>query len=161
MTNDEFTSNIAQLIKQMPLELMTFNEVSEKRGALLYHGPIPDVSMFNEWVEKALWMLETSAVATRNMPSGKFVALAYKNGYVVVSNDLKDSLSEEMYSACNVATYSDFGIERKLTCLVFTQIPFEMRIVFNGDTCMVFLVGNHAADVVVYSQERLRQIVVN
>lgn len=161
MTNEEFTSSIAQLIKQMPLALMTLKEIPEKRGGLLYAGPIPDVSQFKEWVEKALWMLENSAVAARNLPSGKFVALAYKDGYVVISDDIKDSLSEEMYRACNVATYADFGIERESTCLVFTQVPFEMSIMFDGDTCMVFLAGNSSADVVVYSRERLRQIMVH
>ena len=156
-----FTSHIAQLVEQLPIALMKMKEQPEKRGALLYAGAIPGVSQFGEWVEKALWMLENSAVAARNLPSGKFVALAYKDGYVVISEDLKDSLSEEMHRACHVATYADFGLERQETCLVFTHVPFELSIVLEGEMCMVFLAGNPAADVVVYSPERLRQIMVH
>lgn len=160
MTHTDFISHIRQLIEQLPLSLMKLKDTPEKRGALLYAGAIPDTSQFKEWVEKAFWMLENSAVAARNLPAGRFVALAYKDGYVVVSNDIKDSLSEEIQSACSVATYEDFGIERKETCLVFTRVPFELSIVCDGDDCMVFLVGNPMADVVVYSPERLRRIVV-
>jgi hypothetical protein len=161
MTNTEFISQIEQMVAQLPTDLMRMKELPEKRGALLYSGPVPDVSQFHEWVEKALWMLENSAVAARNLPAGKFVALAYKGGYVIISDDLKDSLSEEMFKACRVVTYSDFGLERGSTCLVFTRVPFELSIVFNGDVCMVFLAGNSEADVVVYSPERLRQIMVH
>lgn len=160
MTNTDFVSSIELLVEKLPLALMKMKEHPEKRGALLYSGVLPDVSQFHEWVEKTLWMLENSAVAARSLPSGKFVALAYKDGYVVVSEDLKDSLSEEMRRACNVATYTEFGLKREATCLVFTHVPFELSIVFEGDTCMVFLAGNPAADVVVYSPERLRQIMV-
>jgi hypothetical protein len=154
-------SNIGLLIEQLPIALIKMKETPEKRGALVYAGPTPDASQFQEWVEKALWMLENSAVAARNLPSGKFVALAYKGGYVVISEDLKPALSEEMQRACHVATYSDFGLEKESTCLVFTHVPFELSIVFEGDMCMVFLAGNPAADVVVYSPERLRQIMVH
>lgn len=161
MTNTEFISQVEQMVSQLPIALMRMKEHPEKRGALLYAGPVPDVSKFNEWVEKALWMLENSAVAARNLPAGKFVALAYKDGYVVISEDLKKSLSEEMCRTCHVITYTDLGIEREATCLVFTHTPFELSIVFEGDVCMVFLVGNSAADVVVYSPERLRQIMVH
>lgn len=157
----DFTSSIEQMVANLPIALMRMKETPEKRGALLYAGTIPDPSQFKEWVEKALWMLETSAVATRSMPSGKFVALAYKDGYVVISKDLEDSLSEEMRRACAVATYDDFGIDKTSTCLVFTHVPFELSILFEGDTCMVFLAGNTAADVVVYSEERLKQIMVH
>lgn len=161
MTNAEFISQVEQMVEQLPIALMRMREHPEKRGALLYSGPVPDVSQFHEWVEKALWMLENSAVVARNLPAGKFVALAYKDGYVVISEDLKDSLPAEMYNACHVVTYSDFGLKRETTCLVFTHVPFELSIVFEGDACMVFLVGNSLADVVVYSPERLKQIMVH
>jgi len=160
MTQQEFASSIDNAIEQLPLALMKLKDEPVKRGALLYAGELPDTSIFNEWVEKVLWMLENSAVAARNLPTGKFVAMAYKDGYVVISDDLNESLSEDMRRVCSVATYAEFGVNRNSTCLVFTKIPFELSIVFENETCMVFLVGNPAADVVVYSPERLRQIMV-
>lgn len=160
MMNTDFASSIEQLIAQLPVPIMKMKEHPEKRGALLYAGPTPDVSKFSEWIEKALWMLENSAVATRTLPAGKFVALAYKGGYIVVSADIKDALSEEIRNACNVVTYDEFDMDRAETCLVFTKCPFELSVVFDGETCMVFLAGNPEADIVIHSPERLRQIML-
>lgn len=161
------TSNLIvqcqNLIDALPLPLITLKGVPEKRGALLHAGKISNIEeMFAEWIDKAFWMLENSAVVARNLPTGKFVALAYKDGFVVVSDELKGSLSEEIQRACTVATYSEFNLHREDTCLIFTHTPFELSIVEDADgQCMVFLIGNAKADVVVHSAERLKQIVVN
>jgi hypothetical protein len=159
---NSFIESCSKLVNELPLPIMSLRSVPERKGALLYSGEIPDdaSSVFNEWVEKALWMLENSAVLARNLPTGKFVALAYKNGYVVISNDLNDMLSEEMRTACQVASYEDFGLNRESTCLVLTQTPFELSICVDGSNCTVFLIGNPKADIVVYSKARLNQIVV-
>lgn len=159
--NSQFIQKCQKAIEQLPLRLITMKDVPEKRGALLYAGDIPDnTDIVQQWVDKAFWMLENSAVAARNLPKGRFVSLAYKGGYVIISDDIKNDLSEEMHRACQVATYSDFGINRNHTCLVCTYTPFELSVIIENDKCLAFLIGNPKADIVVYSEDRLNKMMV-
>ncbi|MBS1722661.1 MAG: hypothetical protein JSS66_06580 [Armatimonadetes bacterium] len=141
--------------------VLTVAEDPRASGALVYSGDEPPkAGHFQEWVAMALWMLENSGVAVRNLPNGKYVALAYKGGYVVISSDMVEELSEEMRQACTVCTFEELGVpSRERTCIIFTATPFVLSVLHaNNGKHMAFLCPNTQADAVVFSPTRLANL---
>ena len=146
-------------VDALPCPILQLCPSEERGGALISaEGALPDNidAAFAQWVDRALWMLENSGVPVRHLPTGKYVALAYNGGHVVISEDLFDELSDDMHRACTVTTYETLGLSRERTCVIFTRTPFLLSVnVYTGE---VFLKTDAKADVVVYSPERIAQI---
>lgn len=157
----KFLDTLRPLVDSLPCKLLSVDENMEYGGALLYAGDLDEakiIATFPEWVEKAFWILENSGVAVRNLPTGKYVALAYKGGQVVISEDIVGDLSEEMHRACTTTLYESMGIQRTQTCLIYTQTPFEIGVFEHNGQHLVFLKTNSMADVVIFSPTRSAQI---